>query len=100
MGIDDSLTVCTEAYNPKGVIQVITLLFFFHFFPPRKANLCCGVFYISPAESTLFLLSLVIRKCESAACKYVADWSNPQGSLLIWHSLRVQVPPDSQVKER
>lgn len=69
---------------------------FFYFFQSRDfffslyiffwgggTNQVCEVFYASPAESTLVLLPpLLIRKCDSAACKYIADWANLQGSLL------------------
>lgn len=54
---------CTEAYNQKGVI-----LGALHFF--KKNTNHCGVLGVSPAESTLFVLSLTIRKYDSAACKY------------------------------
>lgn len=42
MGIDGSLTVCTEAYNPKGVIQDITLLY-----PPPEKLTCAVASFIS-----------------------------------------------------
>lgn len=69
-----------------------SLLLFSTFFSPftlffgGETNQVCEVFYASPAESTLVLLPppppLLIRKCDSAACKYIADWANLQGSLL------------------
>lgn len=55
----------------------------FTFFWGGETNQVCEVFYASTAESTLVLLPpLLIRKCDSAACKYIADWANLQGSLL------------------
>lgn len=69
--------------NSTSLLLFSTFFSPFTFFLGGGTNQVCEVFYASPAESTLVLLPpLLIRKCDSAACKYIADWANLQGSLV------------------
>lgn len=88
------------SFPPFAILNVAlqSLSYYMYFFLLReKTNLMCELFYANPTESTLLLLSRLIRKCDRAACKYIADWASPRAHSYIWHSL--QVWPDIQVKD-